>query len=292
MSGLTLVSEWKHFDGKMRKYSHKSKVLGDLKATFFIYLPSQADSQTVPVLYYLAGLTCTGENGSQKGNFAQVASERGVSIVFPDTSPRGSKIEGEDESYDFGSGAGFYVNATAEKWAKNYQMYSYVNEELPSLIEHNFNVKSGKAGIFGHSMGGHGALVIALKNPQKFCSVSAFAPICNPSKVQWGKKAFSGYIGNNEDEWLAFDATEIMEKNGPFASFEMILIDQGTNDEFLEEQLKPKNFALACSKAKQKLKLRMQEGYDHSYYFISSFASDHVNFHCDALEKEYGRKLG
>ena len=233
------------------------------------------------MLYYLSGLTCTQDNVTTKGGFQRVAAALGMVIVCPDTSPRGTDYPGQDEAYDFGAGAGFYVDATVEPWSATYKMYSYVIEELPALIEEHFPVDRDRAGIFGHSMGGHGALTIGLKNPGKFCSISAFAPIVAPSQVPWGQKALSGYLGDDRASWNAYDAVELINSgrktNGP------ILIDQGLGDNFYKEQLKPELFGEACEKAGQDVQIRLQEGYDHSYYFISTFMEDHLRHHAKLL---------
>uniref|UniRef100_A0A7S0JBA3 S-formylglutathione hydrolase n=1 Tax=Calcidiscus leptoporus TaxID=127549 RepID=A0A7S0JBA3_9EUKA len=251
--------------------------------TFAVYMPACAATAAVPVIYYLSGLTCTDENFSQKGGFGRAASTRGVCLVMPDTSPRGITIDGADDSYDFGSGAGFYVDATEAKWSGHYKMYTYVTKELPALIQTQFAGKVlDKKAIFGHSMGGHGALTIFLKNPGAYTSVSAFAPICNPTKCPWGVKAFSGYLGS-VDAGKAHDATElVLGLSSPPSS--AILIDQGMGDNFYcgeVNQLQPAAFMEACEAKGVKLSLRYQEGYDHSYFFISSFVDDHINFHAD-----------
>ncbi|KAF2858524.1 S-formylglutathione hydrol [Piedraia hortae CBS 480.64] len=242
-----------------------------------LYVPPQASASTpVPVLFYLAGLTCTGDNGAEKGFFQHAASKKGIAVVYPDTSPRGLGIAGEDDSYDFGSGAGFYVDATKDPWKKGYQMYTYITKELPEELLSSFKELDGnRMSITGHSMGGHGALTLFLKNPGKYKSVSALAPIANPSQCQWGKKAFGGYFGeNNKDEWDSHDATKLISK---FPNDTDILIDVGTGDNFYKEgQLLPENFQEAAKKAGKGVKVRYQDGYDHSYYFISTFADDHV----------------
>jgi len=241
----------------------------------------QRNSPDPPVLYYLSGLTCTDENARTKAHFAREAAKYGLAVVFPDTSPRGLDIAGQDESYDFGSGAGFYVNATSGDWAKNYQMYDYITKELPDVINALFPVDPLKMSVTGHSMGGHGALVAHLKNPGVYASVSAFAPICNPTQVPWGEKAFTGYLGSVE-AGKAYDATELVgQYQGPQVP---ILIDQGTSDNFLATQLKPQAFASAAAAAGYgPINLRMQPGYDHSYYFISTFIGDHIRHHATAL---------
>jgi len=280
-AALKLLSEAKCFGGWQKRFSHFSNVT-NCEMKFAIYLPPQADRGKVPAMWFLSGLTCTDENFTTKAGAQRYAAEKGIAIVAPDTSPRGTNIEGETESWDFGQGAGFYVNATESKWSKNYNMYSYVTEELWNLVNSHFPI-SGKHSISGHSMGGHGALICALKNPGKYQSVSAFAPICNPIECPWGKKAFSGYLGaNNTDLWKSYDATNLIASyKGPELQ---ILIDQGTSDKFFgEKQLLPENFKAAAEKAGFNVNVRMQEGYDHSYYFISSFIGDHIEHHSKYL---------
>jgi S-formylglutathione hydrolase len=235
----------------------------------------------VPVLYWLSGLTCTEENFVTKAGAQRMAAQLGLAIVAPDTSPRGLGYPGEDDSYDFGTGAGFYVNATVEPWARGYRMYSYINDELPALVAATFPVDAGRSGIFGHSMGGHGALTIALKNPMLFKSVSAFAPICSPMRCPWGEKALSGYLGGERTEWEQYDATSLVTRRG--WKGRPILVDQGTADGFLAEQLKPELLEAACSEAGVGLNLRRQEGYDHSYFFMATFMEDHLRFHAANL---------
>lgn len=282
MAAPTLVNSWKCFGGFQKVFQHQSKVLG-CQMTFAIYLPPQAESGPVPVLYWLSGLTCTQDNFIQKAGAQRYASEYGIAIVCPDTSPRGCSIEGEDDSYDFGSGAGFYVDATEDKWKTNYNMYSYVTAELPKLVESNFPLDATRRGITGHSMGGHGALTCFLKNPGMYKSLSAFAPICNPSNCPWGTKAFTGYLGSDQSTWKSWDATELVRSfSGPLKSY--ILIDQGKDDNFLsQKQLLPEAFVEACRSTSTPVVLRMQEGYDHSYYFISSFIGEHIKHHADVL---------
>ncbi len=247
---------------------------------FSIYQPPQATSQTVPILYFLSGLTCTEENFMAKAGAQKYAAEYGLMLVAPDTSPRNTGISGEDDDWDFGTGAGFYVDATEKPWASHYQMYSYVVEELPAIITANFPVQSNKQGIFGHSMGGHGALVCAMRNPNLYQSVSAFAPIVAPTQCPWGQKVFTGYLGENKENWRDYDATESVKK----VKFHTeILIDQGTADKYLAEQLMPELFEQTCTQINQPLTLRYQQGYDHSYYFISSFIEDHIRHHAILL---------
>jgi S-formylglutathione hydrolase len=269
----------KIFEGSQEVWSHQSDACG-CTMRFGIYLPPQAESAKVPVFYWLSGLTCTDENFATKAGAQRVAAELGIAIVMPDTSPRGLELPGEEDSYDFGSGAGFYLNATQVPWAGHYNMYDYVVTELPALVNEHFPVDSSRVSISGHSMGGHGALTIALKNPDKFRSVSAFAPIVAPMQCPWGQKAFAGYLGEDRETWRQYDATEqVQQQQFPGE----ILIDQGAADDFLVEQLKPGLFETACAKVGQRLNLRTQAGYDHSYFFIASFIEDHLRFHAAAL---------
>lgn len=242
-----------------------------------LFVPASASSsKPAPVLFYLAGLTCTGDNGAEKGFFQNKAAEKGIAVVYPDTSPRGLGIEGEDEAYDFGSGAGFYVDATIEPYSKGYKMYSYITSELPqALFSHFKELDSKRVSITGHSMGGHGALTLFLKNPGMYKSVSAFAPITNPSKCPWGEKAFNGYFGaEDKSKWSEHDATELLAK---YPHDTDIMIDVGTGDNFYKQgQLLSENFEAAAKKSGKSVKVRYQDGYDHSYFFISTFAGDHV----------------
>jgi S-formylglutathione hydrolase len=249
--------------------------------TFAIYVPDGVEK--APVLYWLSGLTCTHETFTQKTGMQRLAAKYELVVVVPDTSPRGCGIEGEDDDWDFGSGAGFYLNATEEKWKKNYNMYSYITQELPDLITANFNVDPGKQSIFGHSMGGHGAIICALKNPGMYRSVSAFAPICNPMECPWGVKAFSGYLGSDKETWKQYDATELVKSyNGPPLQ---IIIDQGSADKFLiQKQLLPENFVQACRDGGVAVVLKNHEGYDHSYFFVSTFLEDHFKHHSQFLK--------
>jgi S-formylglutathione hydrolase len=237
----------------------------------------------VPVLYWLSGLTCTEENFIVKAGAQRIAAELGLALVVPDTSPRGLKIPGENESYDFGLGAGFYLDATRAPWSRGYRMYSYVTRELPRLIEAEFAVDAARVGIFGHSMGGHGALTVALKDPGYYKSVSAFAPISSAMRSPWGEKALSGYLGAERGAWREYDATALIEDRGWRGP--PLLVDQGTADQFLESQLRPQLLAQACSRAGVPLDLRLQEGYDHSYFFIASFIEDHLRFHARNLQR-------
>ena len=273
-------SEQKSFNGIQGVYSHSSSSV-NCEMEFSVYVPEQTKNIKLPVLFYLSGLTCTQDNVTTKGGFQQFASEQGIVVVCPDTSPRGSNHLNEQDSYDFGSGAGFYLNATQEPWSKNYRMYDYIVKELPTLVENNFSIDITKMGIFGHSMGGHGALTIGLKHPELFKSISAFSPIVAPMQCPWGQKAFAGYLGDNQKNWEIYDATQLI-KNGYFSK-NPILIDQGDADNFLKEQLKPELFEIACKEKNQKLVLRIQPGFDHSYYFINSFMKDHIEFHSSNL---------
>lgn len=279
MANIKLISEYKSFDGKLGFYSHPASTCnGEMR--FAVYQPPQAVEKSVPVLYFLSGLTCTEENFMVKAGAQRYAAEYGLMLVAPDTSPRNTGIAGEADEWDFGTGAGFYVDATAEPWRSHYQMYSYIVQELPALIAVNFPIQPEKQGIFGHSMGGHGALVCALRNPHLFKSVSAFAPIVAPMRCPWGQKAFSRYLGNNQESWRDYDASELVQKLGYHSP---ILIDQGTDDKFLAEQLLTDIFVQACTAVNQPLNLRYQTGYDHSYYFIASFIADHIRHHAIAL---------
>jgi len=276
---LICLSQHACFDGIVGFYKHSSTAChGDMK--FSLYLPPQAKAAPVPVLYFLAGLTCTEENFMVKAGAQQFAAQYGLILVAPDTSPRGAGIPGEDESWDFGTGAGFYVDATQAPWSQHYHMYSYVTQELPALVAAHFPVRGDRQGIFGHSMGGHGALVAALKNPDQYQSVSAFAPIAAPTRCPWGQKAFTHYLGTDQATWNDYDASALVlttQLPSP------ILIDQGTADGFLADQLMPEVFEQACAKVGQALTLRRQVGYDHGYYFIATFIEDHIRHHASIL---------
>ncbi|MGB1466910.1 MAG: S-formylglutathione hydrolase [Alcanivorax nanhaiticus] len=275
------LSSNKSFGGWHKQYSHQSESLG-CSMRFAIYLPPQvANGQKVPVLYWLSGLTCTDENFMQKAGANRVAAELGIAIVAPDTSPRGDDVA-NDDGYDLGQGAGFYVNATESPWNRHYRMYDYVLNELPALVESVFPV-SDQRSVAGHSMGGHGALVLALRNPAKFRSVSAFSPISNPVNCPWGEKAFSAYLGDDKSAWEAYDASLLMR-----AAQEQVpaLVDQGEADNFLEEQLKPEALEAAAVASAYPLELRRHEGYDHSYYFIASFIEEHLRFHAGYLTND------
>lgn len=280
---MKVTARVKSFGGEQLTVEHDSTSC-HCTMTLGVYLPPQARQPGVklPVLYWLSGLTCTHENFTTKAGAQRIAAALGVMLVMPDTSPRGEGVRDDaDGAYDFGLGAGFYLDATEVPYAEHYRMHAYISEELPGLIEAEFPVDPDRAGIFGHSMGGHGALTIHLKHPSKFKTCSAFSPIVAPSQVPWGQKAFSNYLGTDETSWAAYDATTLLGSAG--ASSAHILIDQGTADNFLAEQLKPELFDAAARKAGQALTVRMQEGYDHSYYFIASFIEDHIRHHVTAL---------
>ena len=278
---LEIVSSNKSFGGWHKRYRHRSSSL-NCDMVFAVYLPPQAEQGAkLPVLYWLSGLTCTDENFMQKAGAQRMAAELGLIIIAPDTSPRGEGVADDaNGAYDFGLGAGFYVNATQEPFASHYRMYDYVVQELPALIEANFPV-SDKRGIAGHSMGGHGALICALKNPGRYQSVSAFSPISNPMNCPWGEKAFSLYLGEERSRWREWDASVLIAEAGEKLP---ILVDQGDRDDFLEGQLKPQVLQAAAKAAAHPLTLRMQPGYDHSYYFIASFIDDHLRHHAAALQ--------
>lgn len=274
---MELVEQHVCFGGKQSVYQHDSQSL-NCRVNFAIYTPAEAENEKLPVLYWLSGLTCNEQNFITKAGAQQFAAENKVILVAPDTSPRGDNIA-DDEAYDLGKGAGFYVNATQSPWAEHYRMYDYIVDELPALIDANFP-NNGKRGIFGHSMGGHGALVIALRNPDKFLSVSAFAPIVAPSQVAWGEKAFSAYLGNDRSTWLEYDAVELVKR----ARIKRpILVEQGLDDNFLQDQLKPELLEQACIEHKHPLSLNLRAGYDHSYYFIASFIEQHIAYHAKQL---------
>ena len=260
-------------------YSHASRETG-CTMRFGVFLPPQA--RAVPVLYWLSGLTCTEENFIVKAGAQRVAAELGLALVVPDTSPRGLKIPGEDESYDFGTGAGFYVDATQAPWSRGYRMYSYVAAELPGLVAAEFPVDARRVGIFGHSMGGHGALTVALRHPDRYRAASAFAPIVAPSQVPWGIKALGGYLGGDKTSWRKHDAVALIEDG---ARLPELLVDVGDKDPFIEKELRPEVLEGACADARIALTLRRQAGYDHSYYFISTFMADHLGWHAERLRR-------
>lgn len=278
---MKTLSIAKCFAGEQGIYSHESQAVG-CTMRFAVFMPPQASaSSRVPALLWLSGLTCTEENFVIKAGAQRIAAELGMALIVPDTSPRGLNIPGENDSYDLGTGAGFYLDATAKPWAAHYQMYRYITKEWFELIMQHFAIDRHRIGISGHSMGGHGALTIALKNPTQFCVVSAFAPICAPMRAPWGEKAFSAYLGEDREKWRAYDATELVRSvgwQGP-----EILIDQGSKDPFLDEQLKPNLLAQACQDANVPINIRTQIGYDHSYFFIASFIEDHLRYHMKHL---------
>lgn len=277
---MELVSQNLSFGGEQRRYSHGSDTL-NCDMHFSIYLPPQAKSHSVPLLYWLSGLTCNDENFVTKAGAQQYAAKHGIAIVMPDTSPRGAGVPDDpDGAWDFGLGAGFYVNATQPPFAAHYQMYSYVTEELPALLKENIPGLSGRCSIAGHSMGGHGALTIALKNPDRYQSVSAFAPICSPTTCPWGEKAFSGYLGTDRSTWENHDACLLVSKSGKQIP---MLIDQGSADDFLEEQLQPDKLVTAAREVGYPLNYQLRPGYDHSYFMIATFIEAHVNFHAGYL---------
>ena len=275
------IESIKEFGGFLNRYEHRSSSC-NCDMTFSVYLPPQAAKNSVPALYWLSGLTCTDDNARTKAGMQRYAAEYGIAIVFPDTSPRGTDVPDEIDRYDLGQGAGFYVNATQSPWDSHYHMYDYVTKELPGLLESNLPLIPNVKSISGHSMGGHGALICALKNPQAYRSVSAFSPICNPMQCGWGKGCFETYLGDDTNTWQAYDATQLVSSG---AQLDDILIDQGTADEFYDEaQLLPENFQTACDKMGQTLTLRMQDGYDHSYHFISTFIGEHIAYHASSLK--------
>lgn len=248
--------------------------------TFSVFVPDRAEGTVLPVLWFLSGLTCTHANVTDKAEFRRACAEHGLAFVAPDTSPRGDDVA-DDEAYDFGKGAGFYVDATQEPWRQHFQMRSYIEDELPALIAAEFPMLDlSRQGISGHSMGGHGALTIALRNPDRFRSVSAFAPICSPLACAWGEKALGGYLGPDRGDWRAYDACALIDDG---ARLDALLVDQGDADNFLSDQLKPALLQAACDRAGMPIELRMQPGYDHSYYFISTFMADHVGWHAARL---------
>ncbi len=277
---MELIQHNRCFDGEQRIYAFNSKVLNG-EARFGIFLPPQALlGQACPTLFYLAGLTCTEDTFAIKAHAQRLAAQLGFILISPDTSPRGEHVA-QGDSWDLGQGAGFYINATQAPWAEHYQMESFIVDELYDLVSHNFPIQAHKVGIFGHSMGGHGALTLALKYPEKFKSVSAFAPICAPSQCPWGEKAFSHYLGADQAEWKKHDASALVLAKG--ALFKEILIDQGRQDQFYA-QLNPALFQQACAQVGQHLTLREHAGYDHGYYFIQSFIDEHLQFHAVQLD--------
>lgn len=280
---LELMSEHGCFGGVQRFYKHASAEIG-LPMRFALYLPPQAlAGKAVPLLTFLAGLTCTEETFTMKAGAQRVAAELGLALLMPDTSPRNTGVDSEDHHWDFGAGAGFYLDATQAPWSGHWCMESYLLKELLPQVVNEFGLNAERMGLFGHSMGGHGALTLALRHPGRFASVSAFAPICAPSRCPWGHKAFTGYLGQDESTWGAHDASVLMAQQTAAPYPGGILIDQGLADKFLAEQLYPEAFEAACARAGQPLTLRRHEGYDHGYYFISSFVDDHLRHHAATL---------
>jgi S-formylglutathione hydrolase len=279
---MEMISEHACFGGIQRFYKHDSDAIG-LPMRFSVFIPGQAQGTRLPALFYLAGLTCSEETFPVKAGAQRFAAEEGIILVAPDTSPRGAGAPGETDSWDFGVGAGFYLDATQDPWSRNYRMESYIHE-LRALVCDELPVDGERVGIFGHSMGGHGALTLALRRPDLFRSVSAFAPIAAPTLCPWGHKAFRGYLGEDSAQWGQHDASILMSRQAQAPFPQGILIDQGMSDKFLAEQLYPEMFEEACQKAGQPLELRRHAGYDHGYYFISTFIADHVRFHSRQLK--------
>jgi S-formylglutathione hydrolase len=276
---VEVVSENRAHGGRQLVVKHASEATGT-DMTFSIFLPAQADAGTCPVLWYLSGLTCTHANVTEKGEYRAACADAGIIFVAPDTSPRGEEVP-DGEGYDFGKGAGFYVDASEAPWSRHYRMWTYVTEDLPALIAREYPADMGRQGITGHSMGGHGALTVALRNPERFRSVSAFAPIVSPGQVPWGQKALGGYLGDDRAAWREHDAVALIEDG---ARVPELLVDVGTADTFLEQELRPELLEKACADAGIALTLRRQSGYDHSYYFISTFMADHVRWHAERLK--------
>lgn len=274
---METVSVNKAFGGTQGVYSHHSQTTR-CEMTFGLFLPEEANDGPVPVLWYLSGLTCTHENAMNKAGAQAWAAEQGIAVVFPDTSPRGDGVA-NDDAYDLGQGAGFYVNATQAPWARHFNMWDYIAEDLPSLLQENFALDMSRQAITGHSMGGHGALTLAMSLPGRFRSVSAFAPICNPTGAEWGRKQLSAYLGDDETKWAAHDSSLLMRARGFDGA---VLVDQGSEDQFLD-LLRPEALANAATERRQEITLRMQKGYDHSYFFVSTFMEDHVSFHAQHL---------
>lgn len=275
---METTSSWASFGGTLSVHEHDSDCC-QCKMTFAVYTPPQASNGPVPVLWYLSGLTCNWSNVMEKSGLQRYAAEHGVMVIAPDTSPRGEAVP-NDEAYDLGQGAGFYLSATQQPWSTHFRMDEYITAELPKLIASNFKADMNRQGIFGHSMGGHGALTLHLKHPEVYRSVSAFSPISSPMQVPWGQKAFSAYLGDKQSDWAAYDASQLVAASPSKAN---ILIDTGDADNFLEEQLRPQLFIEACANAGQALNSRMQPGYDHSYWFIASLMGEHIAHHANAL---------
>ena len=278
-NSFSVLSQTASFGGWVKRFKHTSACLScDME--FGLYLPPAAVHGPVPLLWWLSGLTCTDENFMQKAGAQKKAAELGIAILCPDTSPRGVNLPGENDSFDFGSGAGFYLNATESPWAKHYRMYDYLLSELPAVAREAFGW-NGKQAISGHSMGGHGALMLALRNPGRYRSVSAFAPIANPSQCPWGQKAFTGYLGSDRSAWAQYDTCELIKSGN---AKQPLLVDQGTADNFLEEQLKPRELERVCQVASHPLTLNYRQSYDHSYYFVASFIDEHLQYHARHLQ--------
>ena len=280
---IETISEHGCFGGKVGFYRHRSSV-NNCDMRFAVFVPPQAANTKVPVLTFLSGLTCTEETFMIKSGAQRIAAELGLMLISPDTSPRGDEVPDDpDGAYDFGIAAGFYLNATEAPWSANYQMYDYVTEELPDIIFTEFPGDRDRQGIFGHSMGGHGALTVGLRNPDTFRSISAFAPICSPMNCPWGQKAFSNYLGADQASWMEYDATELVKGLGDSRPQNKILIDQGLDDQFLEQELHPHLFEAACAERSVDLELRRHQGYDHGYYFISTLMKDQLEHHSSLL---------
>lgn len=279
-TSIELLEEHRMFGGWQQRYRYFSSSLQS-STTFSLYLPPPRDDNPPPVVYWLSGLTCNDENFTLKAGAQRVAAELGLLLVIPDTSPRGEDVA-NDEGYDLGQGAGFYLNATQAPWAAHYRMYDYLIDELPQLLQEHFNI-SDRQSIMGHSMGGHGALMLALRNPQRFRSASAFAPIVNPAQVPWGRKAFSAYLGSDESQWLQYDSCHLLASLPTGQATFPILVDQGDSDQFLADQLQPAKLAEIARERHWPLQLRVQPGYDHSYFTIASFVEDHLRFHAGYL---------
>lgn len=283
MNDIETLSRHQCFGGTVGFYRHQSATT-NCAMKFAVFTPPQAAQAKVPVLYYLAGLTCSEETFMIKAGAQRLAAELGLMLVAPDTSPRGVPLPGDSDGWDFGVAAGFYLDATEQPWARHYRMYSYITRELPALIGVHFAADLSRQGIFGHSMGGHGALTIGLKHPGQYRSISAFAPIAAPMQCPWGVKAFTGYLGSEQSQWQQYDATALMSQLPAAGARAPILIDQGLSDQFLDMQLHPHLFESACRQTGQPLRLRRHAGYDHGYYFISSFIDDHLRHHAALLK--------
>jgi S-formylglutathione hydrolase len=283
MTTFATISETNCFGGRIGFYSHRSTV-NDCDMEFSVFVPPQAADGKVPVLTFLSGLTCTEENFMVKSGAQRVAARLGLILVSPDTSPRGEGVADDpDDDYDMGLGAGFYLNATQEPWSRHYHMYDYITKELPPIIFNNFPGDPERHGLTGHSMGGHGALTIGLRNADRYRSLSAFAPICTTLHSPWGQKALGYYLGDDRSTWEEYDACEVARRSGDVTTYDRILVDQGANDPFLDEQLKPGLLEAACTESGLPLELRIHDGYDHGYYFISTFIEEHLEFHAERL---------